>query len=538
MAEPIPLKKAKSDDDAQSPILKTMNRLVERGLRDRNRHQARLADCYKYAMPWRHKFNTTGQGATVDLDEIFDETIATTLEDFSADMLNTFTPQKNNWIEERPLAALDAGIKRMIADPMAERQRIVFAEMARSPLYQGLQEAYLDLGPGTMVLIVTDVDMSKPIHVEAIPATDAILVRGPYGTVDTFRRKTYLRSEIPVLWPEADMSKLGPEPTDGVEQDIEVTDGCWRDWSDKGDETYQYAVQANGKLLYQRQWKGPGSCPFIVARWSRDSQTAYGVGPTYRVLPAIKTLNHFAYLSLKNYDKHVDPATSYEDDGTCNIDNGVNPGDWIPRAPGSKAPEPIESKARFDVQAFQIEEKRSIVKRAHYQDRPEQIGKTPPTAFQWADERAERARSMGTPATNLVQELQIPLYKRFVYLLGPGQRNVLPVITENGKQDGKLIALEPISPLLRAQEQEEVIRLDRFAEMIGTRFGPQIANIVINQIKYAHRLAELLGVDKQLLNDENKLAGAIQQLAPILQNFAGGKPGGQIAPPPVGTIGA
>jgi hypothetical protein len=520
-----------ADDESNSPILKTMNRLVDRGLIDRNRHQSRIADCYKYAMPWRHKFGATQH--TPEIDEIFDETIATTLEDFSADMLNTFTPQKNNWIEERPIAALDSSVKRLIEKPMAERQQIVFSEMSRSPLYQALQEAYLDLGVGTMILIVTDIDAAKPIHVEAIPATDAILVRGPFGSVDTFRRKTYLRSEIPVLWPDAVMAKLGAE-TAGQDQEIEVTDGCWRDWTDKGNETYHYAVQAQSKLLYHKIWQGPGSCPFIPARWSRDSTTANGIGPTYRVLPAIKTLNHFAYLSLKNYDKHVDPPTSYEDDGVCNVDNGVNPGDWIPRAPGSKEPTPIESKGRFDVQAFEIDEKRSIVRRAHYQDRPEQLGKTPPTAFQWADERAERARRMGTPATNLVQELQIPLYRRFTYLLN--QRGVLPVITENGAKDGAIIALEPISPLLRAQEQEELIRNDKLAEMIIARFGPQLGAVVIDIFKYSEEQRRLLGVKPIILRKEADIEAAIKQLLPVLQ-ATGSVPGGETAPPAAGLIG-
>jgi hypothetical protein len=262
---PIPFKSPQQQaaEEADAPLIKTMNRLVARGLLDRQRHQSRLADCYKYAMPWRHKFNATpSSAAAADIDEVFDETIATVLEDFSADMLNTFTPQKNNWIEERPLAALDVGIKRLIEKPMEERQRIVFAEMARSPLYQGLQEAYLDLGPGTMVLIVTDCDAAKPIHVEAIPATDAILVRGPYGTVDTFRRKTYLRSEVKVLWPDADMSKLGPEPSsDAADQEIEVTDGCWREWSDKGRRDLSIRGAGERQAALQKGMEGPGQLP-------------------------------------------------------------------------------------------------------------------------------------------------------------------------------------------------------------------------------------------------------------------------------------
>jgi hypothetical protein len=113
-----------------------------------------------------------------------------------------------------------------------------------------------------------------------------------------------------------------------------------------------------------------------------------------------------------------------------NIDNGVTPGTVGAARAGLEAAEAIESKARFDVQAFEIDEKRSMIRRAHYQDRPEQQGKTPPSATQWADEAAERARRMGTPATTLVHELQYPLFRRFAYL--EGQRGKLPKVQLEG----------------------------------------------------------------------------------------------------------
>jgi hypothetical protein len=427
MATTVPFKPApKPEDEAGEKLLKHMNRLVARAELDRAKHQGRLADCYRYTMPWRHKFfQTQANSSAVDLDVIFDETAGVVLEDFAADMLNTFTPQKNDWVTAAPVETLDPGASNQIRDKLAAYQRVVFGSMARSNLYMSLQEAYMDLGPGTMALLVTDIGATKPLHCEAIPAPELLITKGPYGYVDgTFRKKTYLRSEIKTLWPEAKLHLLGPEPTDGTDPSYEVTDGCWRDWDDISDEVNYYAVQSQGKLLYDKKYNGAGSCPFIVARWGHDSTTAWGCGPTYRTLPAIKTLNHFAYTALKNYDKHVDPVVSYEDDGVMNIDNGVTPGTWVPRAPGSKPPEAIEAKARFDVQAFEINEKRSIIKRAHYQDRPEQQGKTPPSATQWADEAAERARRMGTPATTLVHELQYPLFRRFAYL--EAQRGTLP----------------------------------------------------------------------------------------------------------------
>jgi hypothetical protein len=41
-----------------------------------------------------------------------------------------------------------------------------------------------------------------------------------------------------------------------------------------------------------------------------------------------------------------------------------------------------------------------------------------------------------------------------------------------------------------------VIRLDRFAEMIAARFGPAIANVIINQVKYASAWPSCSGVDR------------------------------------------
>lgn len=514
MAAPVPFKPAAKNPAADSPddpLFKAMNQLLTRARTDRSRHQARISDCYRYTMPWRHKFGQDQPGNSYD--EIFDETPSIVLEDFSADMLNTFTPQKNDWLSEQPVTKPRAADKKQVDELLKVRQSTIFFEMSRSSLYQALQEAYLDLGPGTMALLIQDRGATMPIHCEAIPISDLLITRGPYGLVDgVFRdEKTYLRGLAKVLWPDAKWEKLGPEPQDADQQELKITDGCWRDWTNTGTETYHYAVQCQGKIIYRKDYSGAGSCPFIVARWSRDPTTAWGVGPTYRVLPAIKTANHVRFLDLKNYDKHVDPPTSYEDDGVMNVDGGVRPGDWIPRAVGSEEPTAIESKSRFDVAVFERDELRSIIKKAHYQDRPEQQGKTPPTAFQWADERAERARRMGTPATNLVLELQIPIYTRFSYILA--ERGTLPKVELNGQD----VALQPISPLLRAQEQEEVLRNDRWAEMIIGRFGPAMGNILIDAIKYTAKQGKLMGVDETLARPEKEIANAIKQFAGLLQ---------------------
>ena len=66
-------------NDVNDPVLKEMNRLVHRAETDRNKHRARIADCYRYTMPWRHQFDM-GM-VTPDLDIIFDGTTGWTYHD-------------------------------------------------------------------------------------------------------------------------------------------------------------------------------------------------------------------------------------------------------------------------------------------------------------------------------------------------------------------------------------------------------------------------------------------------------------------------
>lgn len=488
----------------QDPKTKKVLKMVASAEIDRNRHINRIHDCYRYTMPWRHRANQTQ--AVDQLDEIFDSEAATVLEDFAADMLNTFTPQKSDWVDPKPVQTLDSGDVRQIYAALSRYKQVVFAEMARSNLYQALQEAYLDLGPGTMGMVVTDIDPAQPAHCEALPTVDLLLNRGAYGRLDgTWRKKQRCGDEITVMWPDATCPNI-----EGWKDltEYEVIDGVYRDHTDKANETWWYCVLCNGKPMREPQkFTGQGSNPFIVARWSKDSTTAWGMGPTYRSLPEIKTLQHFRYTSLKNYDRIVDPPMSYEDDGVMNFDHGVNPGDYHPRAAGSDKPEPIESGRDVQWEVFQIDEVRHAIRRAHYQDRPEQQGKTPPTATQWADEAAERARRMGTPATNLVIELQYPLFRRFAYILT--QRGKLPPVTLNGET----VALEPISPLLRAQEQEEIVRMDRYAEIIATRLGHDTTSLIINGLRFANKIATRMGIDPDVNNTEAEMQQAAQLAA-------------------------
>jgi hypothetical protein len=501
---------------------------------DRNKHIGAIEDCYRYTMPWRHRANTPDHVYT-DSD-LYDSTAMAVVQDFVADMMNTLTPAKSGWVELEAASKLDAGDKNIIAEQLANFQEIIFDEMRRSNLYAALQEAYADLSVGTMALLVQDRHPSEPIHCTAIAATDLYLERDPWGGIGAVWRKMSIReNEIKVLWPDAKPpyeqsekdSDEGEEEYRWSDKICEVWDGLFRDWSDRGTERWHYVVMTTGRILWDKQYSGEGSCMFIVARWARDSTTAWGIGPTRFALPDIKTQNHLNYVVLKNTDKVVDPPFTYENDGVMNFANGLEPGMGYAREVGSQAPEPMESKNKFDVAFINSERLVHSIKRAHYQDRPEQTGKTPPTATQWADEAAERARR--TAVTNLVQELQYPLIKRFSYLLG--QRGILPKV----KLQGEELQLQPVSPLLRAQEQEKVVRIDRFLELANARFGPQMVNAWVKQDDSLALMAKGLGVPMELIRNKVEMQAMIANVAQLAGGQMGGgqMEGGAAAAPPV-----
>lgn len=506
---------------------------------DFNRHKGRLTEAYRYALPWRTPF---GQTQPVDqLNDTYDDVLQTTVQDFAAELLNAFTPQNADWVRFNPVEHLDVAVKKQVAEQLAVAQRIIFSEMRRSNLYQALQEGYLDQSIGTMALTVQNVGVAEPIHCEAIPMTELLITRGPYGYIDGwFRKKRRRVEDIRTLWPEAKLPDGQPWPTQ-PETEFDVIDGCWRDWSVKGTETNRYAVLINGRTAFEETYTGKGSRPDIVSRWSRDPSTAWGVGPTYLSLPTFLALNHIVYLQLMKIDEVTDPTVSYVNDGIMNLENKPPPGSWVPRAPSSEAPEAVESKGRFDVSFMKADELRSAVKRAHYQDRPEQLGKTPPSASQWMEESAERLRRMATPATNLVPELQYALVHRFAYLLTDrGVLAPLSVMDDEGEEivtsilDPRFVALTPVSPLLRAQEQEELLRITRSVEIPAQLYGPQIAAITTDPILVQGKVSKILGTT-DIARDEAKVKAAIELLMPVLQATSGG--GQPIDPATLGVTG-
>ncbi|TXH13837.1 MAG: hypothetical protein E6R03_10560 [Hyphomicrobiaceae bacterium] len=506
-------------DNSDEQILKEVETRLQRANKDRDHHKKRLDDYYRLAMPWRH---LSGQEySESNIDEIFDNTAVDSTVDFASEMRATFTPENFEWMEAVPASTLGPVEAEEVKPQAREYNGSIFYEIRRSNFQAESLECYQDLSHGTMALMIVDRDPSRPIHCEAIPANEIRIARGINKEVDLRAIDSLIYADQVIsLFPKAQENQtLIDELKNNPSSEIKITQAVWRDYSDLGNEKWKYVAYYGKYILDKDVYVGAGSCPFIVARWMTDSSTSWGIGPGYLQLPNIKTANLLKELILKNADYAVDPATAYDDDGIMNLEQGLAPGVHIPRAPGSKI-DILESRSQFDVGYFQQNELRDEIKRGYYQDQPFQKGKTPPTAEQWLDEAARAARRMGAPAGRLVTEWQIPIYKRFAYLLG--KRGILPKV----ELGGKIVTLQPSSPLIRKQKIDEALNIQRYIGVLASVVGIEMANMIVNKPEAAHQLKELMNVPDGVILKKEEIKQLVAQtmasnMAETAQNVMG-----------------
>lgn len=421
---------------------------------DKARHATWIDETLRLALPTYRRVNNRSDSSTrVDeQDDQFDNELEIVAEDFASDMISTFTPRHERWVLFEPAEDLTEGQKKEIAPQLAMIGDAVFSELERSNYWDAAQECFAFWGVSAMMVAVSDMGPLNPLHFQPIEIPDALMERGPDGSVTgKWREMTLTQAEQHMLW-GASMAMYFP-PYRGGQKDkkAKVIEGCDRDWSTPGVERWNYRIFVDDKERVKFTYEGAGSCPIIACRFRQQADSAWGPGPFKKATPRARVLDELAYLNLKGLGRAIDPPFSYEEDGLANFEGGMQPGMAYARAPQSEAPEAFLPDVRFDASFFAADEMRKAIKRSCYQDRPEQPGDTPPTLGQWMDEKAWNTRRKELPRDRCVREWVLPIIERVAWILT--KRGVLPPVKLKG---GKVVNCRPISPLSKAKDLEDM----------------------------------------------------------------------------------
>jgi hypothetical protein len=486
-------------------------------------------DAYDYALPQREQFfeNVPGGRRT---DQIFDSTGVTATQEFASRMQFGTVPGDSQWVELRSGTEIPADEAEEVDKSLQTISDDLFESLNDTNFAQEVNEAFIELAVGTGILLVEDGGIEAPFKFTAVPLTQVYLDSGPFGAIDgVFREVKVDAGQIETRWKGAKLSKdLTEAARTNPDEKILFVEAKYRDWDVVETEVYKFRVFAvkEQHIIIEKEFRGEGSDPWLVFRWSKSAGETYGRGPLLNALPDIKTLNLTVELTLENAEKAIAGMWQADDDGVLNPNTvRLVPGTIIPKAPGSAGLQPLESPGRFDISEFILSEMRHNINKAMF---AETLGKpegTPMSATEVAARQADLARTIGAPYGRIISELVKPLIRRLLFLRRAQGRIQLPRLSS------RIIQIKSISPLARAADFERITNIDRFLEMMLARFGPQMLNLLVKGEETGAQLSKLFGVPETLIRTEveqQQLAKAVAAAAQQAQQ-AGVDPASLIA---------
>lgn len=513
----MPENKTKNEDRE-----KLDRELIERignARQDRTHFTSVLNQFYELALPYREPISHTLVSSTPrrfeDQNDIFDSTLQDSVSDFAAYMSDLFTPHYKPWATLKPVGTYNQAILTK-AQPLIERRQEQIYELIRqSDFYEQSQQVYLDMA-GSKAGIIIPFTMKGKIRCTPIVMSGLLDDVGPHGDLD-MRAMEFItkRKHLPKLFPN-EWEEISKDPKYArMQPNVECTviQGAHRG---EGENEWIVFIVLNNKVISRKTLNGEGASPAHIIRWQDAPYSSWGPGPAIQALPSARVLQEIGYLFLKALAKQIDPPLAYEEDGLFNPEGGIEAGMALPMERGSNQkfliPESDLNPALFERQ-MHVER----VKRALFVDEPEQKGKTPPTAAQWIDERAQTDRRLQISRVRIYKEWVLPILQRFNWILE--RRGETPAIDI----DGTIVKVAFDSPIAKTSDAEEVSRSLQLAQSFMGIFGESfLANVDAAKTmenmrdKMGDKLLETVPFDQQ--------SQQMQQLLGSMRNLTqGGK---------------
>lgn len=449
-----------------------------------------IKDTYRFCSPGRENDFVTDNTQRFAEDETtvwteIGEELAT---DLAGDLITYFTPPESNWAEYLVTAEVPEEAADAILELVQSRETELFEVFQSSNYYDiAPQWAFETATHGTPAIWVNVSHIMQPIHFQVVPPHELLIVPGHLGYLDRFREMYQPAKSLAALFEGFTVNLTD----DGLKRKMEkagsvckVVWGFWLDWSDAGNPVWMCEITVDGKCVTGEKpvSLGPmaGSCPLLVGRFNPRPGRVWGRGPGIKALPALRTLDKVSETVMSGLDQSLMNTLIYADDGFIDLAEGIEGGRAYPAHRGFTRDQIYDLSRNVNVDQGWFTEERleARIRTAFYQDGPRQRGETPPTAAQWLDERRRVQQRIGKPSAPLWSELIVPMIQRVERL--SVQVGKMP---EAVSHDGRAITVQPISPLQKAQNQDQVMIAQSNMQFAAGVLGPENMGAVIDPIK-------------------------------------------------------
>lgn len=478
-----------------------------------------IDELYEFCCPLRERPYSAKTASARRTDRLFDNTAVNALADFASQRMEDVWPT-----DQKPFDLLPGP---GVADEDREEFRRVLAGVA-SELIETVNlsnfraagnEAALDYGLATGVMLIEEGDALEPLRHRALPISEARLWAGPYGDHDGLSRTRKVKAgHLKAVWPDGKFTaEMLRDAAESPDKDYEFVEGHYRDWSRPMEEVWIHCVCAAKEKheIARSEAKGVGSKPFITFSFMRVCGETYGRGPAQLVLPDIRSANVVRQLLLEHLDISIGGLWQYESHGVVNADTiSIEAGTVYPRMPNTKGLESVPVGGNPQFGEVELQALQQSIERGFFKLDLGPVDKTPKSATEILQRVADRAGRLSGPNARLTSEFLIPYIRRGLWILRKKGR------IEKWNIDARTLAIRPLAPITRAQAQDDILRHVRLMEFLNQMLGPQIANMVVDGVKMGDYLAGKMGTEPSVRRtsiERQELAKAMAQLAATAQ---------------------
>lgn len=476
-------------------------------------------DAYRLCLPQRDMINISSPGASKN-NTVFDSSGQVGLKAFANRLQQALFPPFRDFVSLRPGPAVPLSDHDRVNQILQDASDKFHAAIHRSNFSTAINEGFLELGIGTMAMIFDQGTYSEPFMFAAVPVPMLGIENGPRDQVGGIFRKDKRRPEtIEMTWRGSSIpDRLRSEKKD---EEVDLIEATYLDY-DKGTWCYDVILPELSVSIFDKPREYGARSPWIVTRWMKVANEAFGRGPVLDALPDIRTANKVVEFVLKNASIAIAGVWTGVDDGVLNPDTVViAPGRVIPvahNAGSARGPSlsPLQTGASFDVSQLVLGDLRESIKRTLFDSQlpPEAGPVRSPTEF------LARLRQMqmdiGAPFGRLMRELVHPLVHRGLEILADFQMIEFPF-----EIDGTTVEAMVVSPIAQEQGLDKVETAVNWITLMMQMGGMEMAAINADMEKLGPWAAREMGVDAELVRDGDSrmqlMAMAAQMVAAAAQ---------------------
>ncbi len=446
--------------------------------------RSNIEEAYQFCAPDRAKdFSSLLPNASNDDAETYSSLAEDLAEDLAGDLVTYFTPAESKWYSYQVITEVNEDQADEVLELIKAREDDLGSLIQGSNFYDiAPQWGFETAVHGTPAIWISASHLTQPIHCQSVPPNELLVTPGHLGILDRFRECTVMAGTLAALLEGYQANLSHPDIVKKIQKPgatCVVIWGFWLDWSDMGNPMWRCEITVDGKRVTPSEplKLGPfaGSCPLHVGRFNPRPNRPWGRGPGIKALRDLRTMNKVSETVLSGLDQSLMNTLIYADDGFLDLSEGIEAGRSYPAHRGFTRDQIVDLSRNVNVDQGWFTEDRmeGRLRSIFYQDGPRQRGDTPPTAAQWIDERRRVQQRIGKPSAPLWSEFFVPIIQRFEFL---GIQ--LGKLTEAISHNGAAISVMPISPLQKAQNQDQVMIARSNMDFAAGVFGENLASVI------------------------------------------------------------